>query len=195
MKTRTLRNMGMMALVLTLITSCLLGGTLAKYTSTVTGTSTATVATWGWEINDTALASGTTSYTFNLFSTVKEADTTTAEADVASGKIAPGTGGSFAVKIDNISDVDATYAIDFSLTNANNIPLEFSLDGTTWKTSINDIDISATNISKTNGTATKTVYWRWVYETVGGDAADTALGFAGTATATVTAAATFTQAD
>ena len=39
-------RLGALALALTLITTCLTGGTLAKYTSSTVGTGTATVAKW-----------------------------------------------------------------------------------------------------------------------------------------------------
>lgn len=185
-------RVAVIVLALTLITACLLGSTFAKYTSTAEGSSSATVATWSWEINDTT---ATSSFTFDLFATVKEADTTTAESDVASGKIAPGTGGQFTIKIDNLSDVSGNYAISFAETNAAGINIEYSTDGTTWG-DIDSIEVSSTAIAMTSGTATKTVYWRWsFYEDDAQDTADTTIGVAGTATVAVTATATFTQAD
>lgn len=191
MKSNRTMRIGVIVLALTLITACLAGGTLAKYVTNAGSTgSTGTIALWSWEINDVVAADD---WTFNLFATVNEADTTTAETDVDAGKIAPGTGGSFVIKIDNLSEVNGTYALDFSATNADNIPIEYSLDKTAWKTDINDIDVAATAIAMKTGTATTTIYWRWAFE--GNDANDTTLGTAGTATVTVTVSATFTQVD
>lgn len=77
MKSNRIMRIGVIVLALTLITACLAGGTLAKYSTTVDSTgSTGTVAKWSWKIND-ANAAG--NWAFNLFNTVKEADTTTAE--------------------------------------------------------------------------------------------------------------------
>ncbi len=192
MKSNRTMRIGVIVLALTLITACLAGGTLAKYATTVgSADSTGTVAKWSWEINDVAAAEN---WAFNLFNTVKEADTTTTETDVDTGKIAPGTGGSFEIKIDNLSEVNGTYTLTFTETNASGIPIEYSIDGTTWKTAIADINVAATAIAMKTGTATKTVYWRWAFE--GNDTTDTALGTAGTApTVTVSVSAAFTQVD
>lgn len=192
-KNRSTWAEGLVVLVLAIVTTCLAGFTYAKYSSTVSGNDSATVAGWNWQINGTTLAAGTSTFTFDLFNTIKDTDGTTAETDVTAGKIAPGTSGNVAIKIDNVSDVNATYAIVFAAVNADNIPIEYSVDNATWSSDITSINVNATNIAMTNGTATVTVYWRWAFE--GNDATDTALGFGGTASVTVTATATFTQVD
>lgn len=179
---------------------------IAKYTTTVTGEDTASVAKWAWSINsDNINSAETTSYTFDLFNTIKEADTTTAEADVTSGKIAPGTGGSFDLTITNNSEVNATYAIAFTQENNSNVPIQYCITGcdtdANWKSTISDIDITATNIDMGANSGAISVKWRWLFERgtspyTSEDAADTALGFAANTTAPtvkVTAAATFTQ--
>lgn len=192
---------GIMALVaLAAIGSYFIAGTYAKYTSQITGSDTATVAKWKWTINNSVIDSAEdTTYTFNLFDTIKDSDGTSSETDVASGKIAPGTSGSFDIDITNDSEVNATYAIAFTETNANNVPIEYSTDGTTWVSSVNSMDVSTTNIAMGASSAKKTVYWRWVYyEDAAGDVADTALGFAANtsaATVQVTATVTVTQVD
>lgn len=192
---------GMMALVaLAAIGSYFIAGTYAKYTSQITGSDTATVAKWKWTINNSVIDSAEdTTYTFNLFDTIKDSDGTSSETDVASGKIAPGTSGSFDIDITNDSEVNATYAIAFTEANANNVPIEYSTDGTTWVSSVNSMDVSTTNIAMGASSAKKTVYWRWVYyEDADGDATDTELGFAANtsaATVQVTATVTVTQVD
>ncbi|MBE6158699.1 MAG: hypothetical protein E7159_02620 [Firmicutes bacterium] len=178
------------------------GGTYAKYTSTIAGSSsTARVAKWAFEVNDAAV---TNSFTFNLFDTLKEADTTTAETDVESldsdKVIAPGTGGQFAVKLSNISEVNAEYTVDYTVTNTSNIPVEFSINGTTWTTDL--ADVTATAINK-GADANITVYWRWAftgadstnYQASQTDVTDTALGSAGAATIAVKADLVVTQVD
>ncbi len=179
------------------------GGTYAKYTSTIAGSSsTARVAKWAFEVNDAAV---TNSFTFNLFDTLYEADTSTAEADVASlGEdkvIAPGTGGKFALKLANASEVNAKYTIDYTVTNESSIPIEFSIDGTNWTTGLADVT-EGVNINKGANT-TVNVYWRWAftgdasanYTSAQTDVTDTTLGTAGTATVTVKADLTVTQVD
>ncbi len=163
-----------MAVVVALVSVGAVSGTFAKYTSSKTATSSATVAKWAFKVNDKNIAKE--DFTWNLFGT--------------DAKIAPGSSGSLAISLENTSEVAAQYAIDFSITNASSVPLQFSVDNSTWKSSIDDIDVSATDIA-VSGTATVTVYWKWVTST---DAADTALGTAATApTVTVSAAVTASQ--
>ena len=193
---------GIMALaVLAAVGSYFIAGTYAKYTSTISGSDSADVAKWSWTINNTNINSAeTTTYTFDLFNTIKDSDGTSAESDVTSGKIAPGTSGSFDINITNNSEVNATYAIAFTATNGNNVPIEYSTDGTNWSSSVADLNVAATNIAKGASSATKTVHWRWAFTGAEGvDAADTALGFSANSSPApsvqVTAAVTVTQVE
>lgn len=182
-----------------LVTACLIGGTMAKYVSGTTGTSTATVAKWSIDVNGREIAvSPETTVDFNLFTTVNEADTTTAEENVSDGKIAPGTGGSFQLVVKNKSEVDAKYSITLTETNASNVPIEYSLDKKTWAGDTSAINTAQKDIAiaRESGTETVVVYWRWAFE--GDDASDTALGIAArTAAPTVQIAAAInaTQVD
>lgn len=167
-------------LVLALLSTCVIGGTFAKYTSTATGSDTATVAKWSFKLNDAEIA-GTTpkTITIDLFSTIKDSDGSTDETDVASGKkIAPGTSGKFEIKVENTSEVTAKYDMTFTTNNDNAIPVEFSIDGgSTWKTSISDLNLTNQTIAIGAAAETKTVQWRWVYYVSDAkDATDTALG-------------------
>ena len=184
---------------LCLVMVCLIGGVVAKYVSSTTGSSTATVAKWSILVNEKEVAvSPETTVDFDLFATINEADTTTAEANVTEGKIAPGTGGSFQLVVENKSEVDAKYTIALAETNANNVPIEYSLDKETWTGDMTAINTAQKDVSIARETGSKTivVYWRWAFE--GDDAADTALGIAArTAAPTVQIAAmiTATQVD
>lgn len=105
-------RLGAMALALTLITTCLMGGTLAKYTTTVAGEGTATVAKWAFEVNG-----GTEKFTVDLGDTTNR--TLYESKDVKEGVIAPGTSGKFDIEIDGTgSEVGIDYSI--TLADANN---------------------------------------------------------------------------
>ena len=186
------------------VTAYSVSGTYAKYTSEATGTSSARVAKWSFTVGDANITTAN-NFTFDLFKTVLDNKTTdaepAAETDVKAGEskniIAPGTSGKFAMVLTNNSEVNAKYSIDYSVSNAAGIPVEFSLDGTNWKSNINDLDVADKDINMTNGTETVTVYWRWVYE-ADRDAADTDLGVAavtGDQEITVSAKVTATQVD
>ena len=201
MNNKNLARLAILTLCLTFVSTSLLGGTLAKYTSEVTATSTATVADWNITVNgDEITVDPTPTVTFDLFTTaVKEENGTTADTDVATGAtalIAPGTGGKFALEINNLSEVSAEYAIVLSNTNNGAIPIEYSVNGTDWKTSITDLNTLLDGELKLGATTneTQTIYWKWAF--VGDDAKDTALGIADDkATVTVTADITVTQLD
>ena len=180
-----------------MFTMCFVGGTFAKYTSSATGTDNAKVAKWDIEVNNYNITTSDT-FTFDLFNTVKDTNGNP-ETDMRPNDgtiIAPGTRGSFDIVITNNSEVNATYAIDYTV-NTSSIPVEFSKNGTDWVTNINQLNVTDYAIGL--GTEeTVTVYWRWRFEadnvTVG-DATDTSLGSAATATLTVVANVTATQVD
>ena len=177
-----------------MFTMCFVGGTFAKYTSSATGTDSATVARWDIKVNSANIAI-TDTFTFDLFKTITDSDQTSPENDmnpVDGSIIAPGTSGKFDIVIKNDSQVNATYAIDYSVTNTKNIPVQFSIDGTTWKTDINDLDVAgvAINIGEEK---TVTVQWKWIFD--GDDTIDTPLGAEATATLTVEARVTAIQVE
>lgn len=155
MKKSTLRNLGVMAVVLCLVTTSLLGGTLAKYTTEITGTGSATVAAWSFKVNDNA----------STISEVKLTDTSL-NSKVTDSKIAPGTDGSFDVKIDaSGSDVAVGYKIAFS--NVTNQPknLKFYSDSNFE----NEIDLTTgiedeIALADVGTAVTETIYWQWAYD-------------------------------
>ena len=182
--------------VVMMFTMCFVGGTFAKYTSSATGTDSAKVAKWDIKVGTTNIATNDT-FTFDLFKTIKDSNGTADETDMSPVDgtiIAPGTRGSFDIVIKNDSQVNATYAIDYTVTNTNNIPVKFSVDGTNWFDDINYLDVRSVAINM-GATATVTVQWMWEFERTDGDTQDTTLGSAATATLTVAAAVTATQVD
>ena len=203
MKKNTKKVAVMLLVGVVAVGSYFVSGTYAKYTSTVTGTDTAKVAKWAWEINDVALAANTTTYTLDLFSTVKDSNGTATEDDMvtSSHMIAPGTSGSFQIKVENLSDVDANVSVDFSEdkgTAVSNANIEYAVkvgDGAIGAYgNVDSLDQTVTELVNTSGSKTITVYWRWLYQVqdTGSDPAtyddqdaiDTAVGFAAASAAT-----------
>lgn len=193
---KTLRVMALTLLV-TIIALILLAQTYAKYTTTVSGQSTGIVASFS--------VGGVTEDSFALFNTVNEEDGTTIENEVASNRIAPGTGGYFEIELTNDSEVKVEYSLNIKETsNTSSIPIVYSTskDGT-YTTAA---DFTASDYleigSSTQTSATVTVYWKWAYEG-NVDSADTTLGVASAEATTeddkpqvtVTASVTFTQVD
>ena len=197
---KNLRKGLVFALVLLSVVSLgSVAGTYAKYTSTATGTDSARVAKWSFTVGGTETAT-TDTFTFNLFNTTYD---NVASANGTDKVIAPGTTGFFNIVLANASEVNAAYDIEYEVTNTNNIPVEFSVDGTTWESDITELNVDDKAINMNGGTETIKVEWRWAFEGTSStnftstqtDGTDTALGTAGTAVLEVSATVTATQVD
>ncbi len=195
MKKNTKKLGVMLLLGVVAVGSYFVSGTYAKYTRALSGSDTATVAKFSVEATGLNKEQNAT---ISLFDTVKEADVTANEENVASNKIAPGTGGEFTTTLTNKSEVDVKAVITLKETsNEKNVPIEYSLDKTTWKKASElTKEVNLDYVGKTSATTTGdvTIYWRWAFD--GTDSTDTALGEETTApTVTTQVTATFTQVD
>lgn len=192
-KSKTMRIASLL-LVMVLVTTCFVGTTFAKYTSSAETTATATVAKWDVEVNGTKLTTANPTVAFNLFDTINDSNGTSAETDVKAGLIAPGTSGKFQFTVHNASEVTARYSIALSETNAAGVPIQYSADGNTWYEATDEDLLTALtgDLGVGAADAAKTVHWRWAYYTnAAGDTTDTNIA-SGTTTATVTVKATIT---
>ncbi len=224
MKKNLATRLGVMALVLTLVTSSLVSGTYSKYVQTATGTDSARVAKFAFNLtpsNGTTLSQATSSGIYDVF---HYADTGVFGNGLNSGKfIAPGTTGAFTLTVNNLSEVNVNVA--FAITNVTTIPVYYTYPGGTVPTqryssvltgaytgtvpgtykalTVLSTDMSGAALAASNGTlATTKAYtlnWCWDFNNDaaggGGDSVDTALGVAGTATDALSIATTVTQSD
>lgn len=219
MKNKSLTKLTALVVLVTMIALVIISGTLAKYTSEYDGAGTAIVAKWDVKVTDLNGQELSASQTVDLFdaSNVYElkgvTDFTAAgtdDTDVAIGTdkaiVAPGTWGKigFKVNIGAENDVTVKYGIDITALETE-LPLQFSTDGTTWKTateikteietnSLYSIEEKIVEPRATGSSNTVTLYWKWDFER-GKDAADTVLGKDGTKTCTITAKLGATQVD
>lgn len=167
MKKLSLIRMMTLLLTLTVVTGCFVGGTLAKYSSSVSlAQDTVTVAAWQIEVNgkNISVSGDQPELSFDLFG--------------SKDTIAPGDSGSFKLEVANKSAVPATYSISFNETNASSVPVKYTLskDNTALKTAQNSLaalNISNASINGTDGVDTYTVSWEWPFD---GD--DTSFGIA-----------------
>ena len=168
-KNRSMK-IAVLVLALALLTSCFVGSTFAKYTSSGAGNATANVATWDVvaNVNGTPATLQASNMVFDLFTTVTETDGTE-ETEVKPGIVAPGTAGSFLFTIVNKSDVDVEYSVVVDITNVID-PIEFSLDKDNWDALTQDelnealsgeLDFATTDAGNTS--PTNTIYWRWAW--------------------------------
>ncbi len=181
-------------LVLCFISTVMISGTFAKYTSEYSGQDTALIAKWDLDVTDG-------SHDF----AISPDDPAEAELDLFSHAyneniiatdgtqniIAPGVSGDFILSVTNNSDVAAKVEFAFSKTGAD-VPIQYCLGNfgeedtiynslTALQNALNLLN-KFKKVAETNGTATQTVYWRWPYEVgdgaglVASDEEDTELG-------------------
>ncbi len=148
MKKNKMLRMASAMLVLTLLTTSIIGGTFAKYTTTGTATDTARVAKWGVKVSSTGSAFATEYDTDDA--TVKGTITksvVTASGASADGKdlVAPGTGGNLlassitgtpevAVNVTTSAELNLTgWTIDIGGGNEAYCPIVITIDGTAYK--------------------------------------------------------------
>ena len=180
-KNKTMR-LGAVLLVLALLTSAIIGGTLAKYTASTDSSDTARIAVWGFdeetkiEIENLLFA---TSYT-------DPADEkTTVDADV--NVIAPGTEGEVEVNFlakDGVTP-EVAYEITFSTEGSeaaediqNNKNIVWSLDGTAYDSwedflaAIEDLseEVEPNHLPANDGK--HIVSWEWLFEDANADQID-----------------------
>lgn len=165
-------NIGVIAILAVALIAVLAFGIWAwsKYTTTLNGNGTATVAKWKFGTNttingiDLATASNTAGNGV-AFDTVN---------NVKADRIAPGTKGSFTVLLDT-SGTEVALKYDIILSNITNKPtnLHFYSDAGCTKSIEDKTDPKKASVSgnisqeDAEKTATKavTIYWKWDYET------------------------------
>lgn len=193
-----------MALVLfvTILAIILVSGTYAKYTTSATGSDTATIAKWSIKLGNEDIAKSTEkTFTIDLFSTITNTDGSE-EKNVKKTDgtlIAPGTMGSFTLaSLKNESEVNAKYSVTYTLSNESGVPLEFTTnkdDESSWKSDFTAVNVSNEALATDATATTATVYWRWAFtKDTARDTSDTTLGTT-TPTVTLTAKIDVEQAD
>ena len=162
------KKKSLLVIVLSLLvglTAAYVSSTYAKYTSTIDDNNgTVTVAKWAFASDNAAQ-----DLTINFTDTY---DTST----LVSGKIAPGTSGSFNIALVN---TNTETGVDFTLTlkDATNVPtnLKFYADDTfTTEVALNGTITGQLAAGDSTGLSVP-IYWKWAYES-GSDSADTADG-------------------
>ena len=195
-------------MVLALLLSCFVCGTMANYVSTASGSDVITVAKWSFTQDGTEfVVDGSDEITFNLFNTVNDTNGGAAETDIVANDgtlIAPGTKGSFKLSFKNESQVNATYKLALTEENAEEVPIMYSCDnGATWVHDLETLSVNDATAINMGDTVEITVLWMWAFDGADEnayasqtDAYDTDLGIdaqQAAATISVTAALTLEQ--
>ena len=149
--------LGALAVAMTLVTTSLTGGTMAKYATVVTGSATATVAAWSFKAN----GDDTTMTRIDLGSTANRASYD--KDTIKEGVIAPGTEGSFEIVVDGTgSEVGIDYILVISDSSSLPSNLKFTVGNdeyTLGSEMKGEIPYSA-SMNKT-----VSVKWKWPIDT------------------------------
>lgn len=198
MKKNRLFVLGIITMFVAILSLTLVSGTMARYTSTVTGSDTVKVAEWSFDGATLVKDGGTGTIAFNLFDSIIDTKTDATDTDVATGVIAPGTKGSFTFNLANTGEVNATADFSFTVTNTQNIPVKFYKDAAMTQeiTAVAGVFTVVEDAALNMGASATpfTLYWQWAFDS-GNDNFDTNLGIDGNAEITVTAKVLFEQVD
>ena len=152
------KTLFLMALLLMVgVSTSYVSGTYAKYTAEITGNGTATVAKWAFEDDNK-----------DKITTIEvKLDGTYDPSTLVQKKIAPGTSGSFAIKLVN---TNSEVGVDFtlSLDTIENMPknIKFYKDsGYTTEIVPGTGKITGQIAAKDATGVEPKIYWKWVYET------------------------------
>lgn len=155
-------RLGVLALALTLITTCLMGGTMARYVTEVSGSATATVAKWEFSAKSDN----------NALSTEIDLGSTThrnsyGADDIKDGVIAPGTSGSFNIELDAAgSEVGVAYSVVIKEKDGTTLPsdLTFKLDTAAYQLGTAYEGTFKANASTGDRKKTIAVSWDWPFD-------------------------------
>ena len=182
MRKNRLFVLGIITMFVAILSLTLVSGTMARYTSKVSGESTARVAKWSWVVGDTEIKNNSVEKVeFDLFDKYTDDNVDVNGKENNAVVIAPGTTGSFQFNIINNSEVNAMFTIVLSETNDNGIPIQYSLGNGVWVDDITTLnsELEDEEIAMNGGNSKAvTVYWRWVFKVDDDqDGSDTNLGF------------------
>ena len=143
--------------IIAILVSFLGGQAYAKYMSKVTGNGTAEIASWKFKVNENEEKM----QTISLSSTVNN-------FTLANKKVAPGTSGSFQIKLDSTdADVGVMYTINFENESQKPTNLKFEYLGDTYESlsHLRNVILGTIFADAQEKTKTITVGWKWDYET------------------------------
>jgi hypothetical protein len=183
-KNKNTFRIGALLLVACLISSVMLSGTFAKYTSEYAGQDTALVAKWSLDVKDGEGAdfaiSPNAAAELDLF--LHEYDKNILSTAGDDKIIAPGVGGNFVLNLTNNSDVAADILFEISESGPV-FPIEFAISDVAFDfdnaepedilVGIEDLDAAldalTIHLDEAGGDDAMrvvTVYWRWAYDNI-----------------------------
>ncbi len=143
--------------IIAIILSFLGGDAYAKYMSKVTGQGSADIATWSFKVNEKQ----DKMQTISLKSTLNN-------SSIKNNKIAPGTEGSFQIKIDATeAEVGINYIVKFENETQKPTNLKFLYEGKTYNTlsELQEDLVGSINADDKEKIKTLQIGWNWNYVT------------------------------
>ena len=131
MKKRIVGHLGVVALALTLVSMTLMGGTVARYTTTVSGSAEATVAKFAFDLN--GMGASTSTQRLDMSTLFKNAYGAGNEVKGSDSKkvIAPGTSGFIKIELKNESEVviKPVFSVNVELADGikDSFPIEYAM--------------------------------------------------------------------
>lgn len=162
---RFLKAAGLMMAVMMLAT-CVISGTMAKYTSSGSATSVkATAASWDINVGGTDIAS----YAFDdLHFTIDELEQGAKDGSYEDGKIVPGTFGYAEITVKNEGEVDAVLSVTKAGTTTDHQGLKFamldSVPTAQTASTMSDATISDAELVRTSGEKTIYIAYCWEFD-------------------------------
>ncbi len=203
MKKNTMMRIASALLVLTLLSTCAISGTFAKYVTTATGDDSARVANWGFTTTTMNISNlFANAYKYNETAAATGEESTSVVGTSSADVIAPGTAGSATFKFaydGQEAAPEVAYNFEVSTTGSecatdiqSNTAITWSLDNGAYGTwneliaAIEKLDGSEEGAKEyapgelpTGFSASDdvhTISWKWDFAKEGNDSTDTALG-------------------
>lgn len=145
------------AIVFAIILSFIGGNVFAKYMSKVEGQGTADIASWKFKVNENE------EKLQKIF-----LESTINNETISNNKVAPGTEGSFQIKLDATgAEVGINYKISFENETQKPTNLMFSYQGNNYSSikELEQILIGTINANEEQKAKVIEINWRWSYET------------------------------
>ena len=148
MKKNLTFKLGLFCAALVLVATCFVTNAWAKYTKSVSAGDSARVAKFVVEANHNDKDMMHEEFTLDIFTTAMSniyKDSSTNNVNVEK-LIAPGSHGQFQVQYVSNSEVAVQFEMSAVVANSHNIPLQWSLDESTWNSSLDTVLDGATKV-------------------------------------------------
>lgn len=155
MKKNRLFMLGLVTVFVAVLSLTLVSSTFARYTSTITAGASAQVAKWDVKVNDSS-----TEIEANLWQTIVDTTDGNQDEHVTTGKIAPGTKGSYQLILTNNSEVAVNYTMNIT-EELKGVPVDFVYKIGEEEQTVTDNKLTGTLTM--GASVTYVISWEWPF--------------------------------